>query len=145
MTTLEHRIREATRADMSAMKHIRDGVTENALVSAVIDLDAYEQALFHDGKGWVCEVDGQVVGFSCGRLVHGDVWALFLDAAQHGRGIGNALIAHVERWMFDSGRTEIVLSTAPGTRAERLYRRRGWVETGRTPSGAIEFSLTKLA
>jgi hypothetical protein len=36
----------------------------------------------------------------------------------------------VENWMFAQGCQEIKLTTEIGTRAERLYRRRGWKPGG---------------
>ncbi|MEM6294742.1 MAG: GNAT family N-acetyltransferase [Myxococcota bacterium] len=133
--------RPAVEADIPAMMAIRNAVRENALVSTVIDTDDYRQAMFVDGRAWVCEVDGAVVGFGCGRTVQGDIWALFLDARFEGRGIGRALMDRVEAWMFGQGVVEIWLVTAPGTRAERLYRRRGWTELGLQPSGELKFEL----
>ncbi len=123
------------------MMTIRNGVRENALISTVIDAEDYRQAMFRDGRAWVCEADGAVVGFSCGRTVQGDVWALFVDRGYEGRGIGSGLMDRVEAWMFDQGVTEIWLVTAPGTRAERLYQRRGWHALGLQPSGEMKFRL----
>jgi hypothetical protein len=45
--------------------------------------------------------------------------------------------------MFDLGVDRIVLTTAPGTRAERLYRRRGWQCEGSTGTGELRFSLRR--
>ena len=42
---------------------------------------------------------------------------------------GLAAAGHARAW----------LSTDPGTRAERFYRRQGWVDTGRTAEGEIRF------
>ncbi len=123
------------------MKHIRDHVKENVLVSLKIEEPDYARALFEEGKGWVCTLRGEVVGFSCGRIKQGDVWALFIDSKVEGFGIGSRLMEPLEAWMFSQGCEEIVLSTNPGTRAERLYRRRGWVETGLRPSGELGFRL----
>lgn len=44
--------------------------------------------------------------------------------------------------MFEQGLREIVLTTSPGTRAERLYRRRGWQDMGLLKSDEIQFRLT---
>lgn len=79
--------REALRQDIPALKRIRDNVSENRLLSGQIGAEAYEKALFQDGKGWV--------------------------------------------------------ATDPQTRAERLYRRRNWIESGVLPNGEIEFRLKK--
>ena len=134
------RYRKVDHSDLFTLKHIRDNVRENALVSLRIDLEDYERAMFKDGTGWVCEVDGKVVGFVCGRLVQGDIWALFLDAKFEGRGIGNQLMQLIETWMFSQGLDTIVLSTDPGTRAQRLYERRGWKNAGLNEGGELRFS-----
>ena len=67
--------------------------------------------MFVDGKGWVCLDGTQVVGFSCGRLGAGDVWALFVDSKYEKRGIGAQLMELVENWMFSTGCQEITLTT----------------------------------
>jgi GNAT superfamily N-acetyltransferase len=132
-------IRVATVADIDAMKQIRDTVRENALVSARIERADYEQAITIDGKAWVYEDAGVVVGFVCGRIAQRDIWALFLRESHERRGIGDALMATVEAWMFEQGVDRITLTTEPGTRAERLYRRRGWQHDGATSSGELRF------
>jgi GNAT superfamily N-acetyltransferase len=133
--------REAQQVDIPQMKFIRDNVTENTLVTIQINLPDYEKAMFEDGKAWVCLKDRTVIGFSCGRLKQKDVWALFIDQRYEGHGIGHQLMQLLEDWMFTNGCSEIVLSTSPGTRAEHLYRRRGWQYMGILPSKEIEFRL----
>lgn len=142
MSGTEHHYRPARVEDIEALMDIRNNVRENALVSTVLTADDYAQALTADGRAWVCEVDGVIVGFSCGRTVQGDIWALFLRQAFEGRGIGNALMQLVEDWMFEQGQTEIWLVTSPGTRAERLYQRRGWSPRGMTKHGEAKYVLT---
>ena len=70
------------------------------------------------------------MGFVCGRPPKKDIWALFVRPEYEGRGIGTALMTLVEAWMFEQGLEALTLSTAPGTRAERLYQRRGWEDGG---------------
>ena len=41
-----------------------------------------------DGRAWLCESDGEIVGFVNGRLVQGDIWTLFLRQPHEGQGIG---------------------------------------------------------
>lgn len=140
-TAVAARFRPAELADIPELMDIRDSVRENRLVTTVIGHDDYVRALTTEGRAWVCEVDGRVVGFACGRPGHGDVWALFLRQSHEGRGLGGALMDLVERWMFDQGLDEIRLATEPGTRAERLYRRRGWRYLGVLPTGEAAFAL----
>jgi len=140
---MTYSIRIATERDITAMKSIRDTVRENALVSASIEHGDYVRAITIDGRAWVCLDADEVVGFVCGRLAQRDIWALFLRASHERRGIGNALMEIVERWMFESGVSRIELTTGPGTRAERLYRRRGWITDGTTPGGDLRFVLPR--
>lgn len=116
--------------DVAATMAIRNAATENKLVSSTIGADAYERAFTAEGHAIVCEADGEVVGFVCGRPDPGDIWALFVRDDHWGRGIGSELMNRIERWMFDHGVSEIWLTTGPGTRAERLYLGRGWQRAG---------------
>ena len=138
--------RPATLADIPVLMDIRNNVVENALVHTVIGEDDYVQAMTRDGRAWACELNGEVVGFACGRRVQGDVWALFVRQAHEGRGAGGGLMDRVEAWLFEeAGLAEAWLTTAPGTRAERLYRRRGWDCLGLQPSGELRFVLRRDA
>lgn len=135
--------RVATVDDIADLIAIRNAVRENALVSTVLTADDYARAMTVEGRAWLCEADGETVGFACGRLVQGDIWALFMRESHEGRGIGSALMDLVEAWMFEQGIEQIWLTTSPGTRAERLYRRRGWVQRGMKPSGEAEYVLRR--
>jgi ribosomal protein S18 acetylase RimI-like enzyme len=126
--------RPAQLADIPALVEIRDAAKENRLVQLRIGQQDYVQALTADGRAFVCEADGRVVGFVCGRPTKKDVWALFVLPEYEGRGIGSRLMDLIEAWMFEQGLEAIFLSTAPGTRAERLYQFRGWQAEG--PAGA---------
>ncbi len=137
----DYRFREARMSDIPQMKFIRDNVTENALISIQINAPDYEKAMFEEGKAWVCLKGDTVIGFSCGRLNQRDVWALFIDQRYEGQGIGHQLMQRLEDWMFANGCLEIVLTTSPGTRAEYLYRRRGWEDMGLLPSKERKFRL----
>jgi GNAT superfamily N-acetyltransferase len=64
---------------------------------------------------------------------------LFVDPANEGRGIGRALLALACDTVRDAGFDTVTLSTEPGTRADRFYRRNGWVETGRSAKGEVVF------
>jgi len=129
--------------DIPAMMTIRNAVRENALVSLVLTVADYAQAMTTEGRAWVSEDDGEVVGFACGRPSQGDIWALFVREADEGRGAATALMDHVETWMFAQGLDTITLTTSPGTRAERLYIRRGWRHQGLQPNGEALLTLTR--
>lgn len=126
--------RPAQLADIPALMEIRGAVRENRLVNVRLTAEDYAQALTSDGRAWVCKDEGHVVGFVCGRPAKKDIWALFVRPEFEGRGIGTALMALIETWLFDQGLDAITLSTVFGTRAERLYRRRGWEAFGASGS-----------
>jgi len=135
--------RPAELADIPALMEIREAVRENRLVTLRLGREDYRQALTVDGRAWVCEAEGRVVGFVCGRPAKRDIWALFVDPEYEGRGIGTALMTLIEAWMFEQGLEAITLSTAPGTRAERLYQRRGWKEQGAAGPAERTYRLSK--
>jgi len=123
-------LREAHRGDIPVLMDIRANVRENRLMSCVVTAAEYEQSMFVDGRCWIAECEGVIAGFACGRLPQRDVWGLFLRPEFEGRGIGNTLMEQLENWMFAQGIERIILSTDRGTRAERVYRRRGWWYVG---------------
>ncbi len=135
-------IRKATRADQPRVHAIRMAVTENVLSdpSKVTDaeVDWYrEQAIF-----LVAEVDGDVVGFACANHQTGLIWALFLDKAHEGRGIGRALLDTALAGLAAAGHRQAWLTTSADTRAERFYRAHGWRDMGRELDGQIVFVNT---
>ena len=135
--------REAQPTDIPALLKVRFSVTENVLRNrALVTAANTEEYLFHRGKGWVCEVEGQVVGFAIADLRAHNVWALFVRPAYVGHTIGKQLLGLLLTWYFAQTQETIELSTAPGTRAEEFYRRQGWREIGRTSSGEVQFELT---
>jgi GNAT superfamily N-acetyltransferase len=137
-------IQPAVLEDIAALKHIRDNVTENALVTLRIEHADYVRAFTEEGRAWTCVVDGAPVGFVCVRPGHRDVWALFVRADHEGRGIGDALMDVAEQWMFahPARIDEMHLSTEQGTRAERLYARRGWQRQG-VVRGEVVYTLPR--
>ena len=84
--------REAVIDDIKQIQVVRNSVTENTLSNPnlVTDNDC-EQFLTKRGKGWVCEIDNQIVGFSIADLSDNNVWALFLLPAFENQGIGRQL------------------------------------------------------
>jgi GNAT superfamily N-acetyltransferase len=88
---------------------------------------------------WVWDDGGKIVGFSAADTRDGSVWALFVDPAHEGRGIGRALLARVCTALRGAGHHVARLGTAPGTRAERFYRRDGWTAEGLDARGEMVF------
>ena len=134
--------REAQLTDIPQMSAIRMAVKENVLSNpALVTQKDYEEYLTLRGKGWVCEIDGCVVGFAIGDLVKNNVWALFIHPDHEGKGIGKTLLSLLLTWYFAQTNETIWLSTAPNSRAAAFYRRFGWAETGMTKTGEIRFAL----
>jgi len=136
-------VRLATPADISQMQRIRRRVRENQLSdpSRVTDGDC-RRMILERGRGWVCELDGLIVGFAIGDLVVANIWALFVDPEHEKRGIGRALHRPMLDWMFASGADKVWLGTEPGTRAEDFYRKAGWQLAGEQPNGEQRFEMT---
>jgi len=134
--------REAQLTDIPQMSAIRMAVKENVLSNpALVTQKDYEEYLTLRGKGWVCEIDGCVVGFAIGDLVKNNVWALFIHPDHEGKGIGKTLLSLLLTWYFAQTNETIWLSTAPNSRAAAFYRRFGWTETGIIKTGEIRFAL----
>ena len=123
------------------MHRVRMAVRENRLVSLVITEADYVTAIESTGRGWVVEAQDGVVGFAVGNAIDGNIWALFVDPAHEGRGIGRALHDEMVGWLATRGLRRLWLTTAPGTRAERFYERAGWKRAGLTAGGEVRFEL----
>lgn len=136
-------IREATVSDIPQIQQVRHAVKENTLSDPGLVTDAdCASYLTERGKGWVCEIEQEIVGFAIADLKEHNVWALFIRPECEKQGIGRQLHDRMLRWYFSQTRETLWLSTAPGTRAERFYRNAGWKETGTYGKGEIRFEMT---
>ncbi len=61
---------------------------------------------------------------------------LMVRSSARREGLGTRLLAEAEDVARERGRWLLVLDTVPGSGAERLYRRHGWVEVGVIPDFA---------
>lgn len=137
-------IREARIEDIQQIQIVRNSVTENTLShpALVTDKDC-EEFMFERGKGWVCEIDNQIVGFSITDLKENNIWALFLNPAFENQGIGRKLHDIMLNWYFTQTEEKVWLGTSPKTRAETFYRKSGWTEVGVHGKSEIKFEMTK--
>lgn len=137
-------IRQADISDIEQIQFVRNAVKENTLSdpSLVTDADV-EDYITRRGRGWVSEQDGIVTGFSIVSVSDNNVWALFIHPDFEGGGIGRQLHDIMLNWYFTQTDETIWLSTTPGTRAEKFYRKAGWKECGVYGKGEIKFELTK--
>ena len=95
------------------------------------------------GKGWLCEIDGEVVGFTVASVSDASIWALFVKPGYEGRGIGTRLLKLATDWLFEMGASSISLSTGVNTRADKVYEREGWKRGEITPDGEVSYRLDK--
>ena len=135
--------REAQISDIPQIQVVRNSVKENMLSdpSLVPDNDV-EDFITNRGKGWVCEINGRIVGFAIADLQDKNVWALFLHPDHEARGIGKRLHRIMLDWYFSLTKERIWLGTAPNSRAERFYRMQGWKEAGVHGKGEIKFEMS---
>ena len=119
--------RRATLADIRAMSRIRLAVRENALSDPErITGQMYRDYLDALGRGWVAELEGELIGFSYADRTDGSIWALFVDPLREGLGAGKRLLRLAADWLFEIGFDEVRLGTAANTRADRFYAAQGW-------------------
>lgn len=135
--------REAKTTDIASIQIVRHTVKENILSdpALVTDKDC-EEFITGRGKGWVCEVNGEVVGFSIVDLKEHNIWALFLRPEFEGRGIGKELHRLMMDWYFEQTKAPVWLGTSPNTRAEEFYSRQGWKKAGMVNKGEVKFEMS---
>src|SRR5262245_2558378 len=133
-------IRKATLEDQARITVVRNAVRENRLspanVQKVADVSRW---IFDNGTFWVWEQDGAVQGFAVADVRDGTIFGLFVHPDYEGRGIARALLPLACEDLRLAGHRVATLTTDPGSRAERFYRRNGWTDTGRREKGEIVF------
>lgn len=140
------KFREATIDDIPALTRVRQSVKENVLSDpGKVTPEMYRAYLSKSGKGWLCEFQGEVVGFSVASLADSSIWALFVLPVYEGKGIGKGLLQLATDWLFQMKATSIVLSTSPDTRADRFYEQQGWLRGGINANGEVCFRLHATA
>ena len=134
---------KATSGDIPRLMEIRSAVRENILSDPSRIPVAEYQWYIDKSTVWIWLESGQIYGFSAGDPRDGSIWALFVDPSHEGRGIGQTLIAAACGTIHQAGHETVTLGTEPGTRAERFYRRNGWVSSGHKANGEILFRLER--
>jgi GNAT superfamily N-acetyltransferase len=125
------------------MQVVRHSVKENILSDPALVTDQdYADYITRRGKGWVCEVEGSVIGFSIADMENHNIWALFIHPNYEGQGIGKKLHRLMMDWYFSNTSQTVWLSTEPHSRAEKFYRKAGWQETGLYGKEEIKFEMT---
>lgn len=127
------RVREARLDDIPRLQEIRAAVRENRLSDPTrIGPRDYEEYIAGRGRTWVCEEDGDILGFSSADGGDATIWALFVDPAHERRGAGRLLLARAVEWLWQRGAAEVRLTTDPDSRAARVY-----LAAGFAPAGAV--------
>lgn len=138
-------IREAKIEDIKQIQIVRNSVTENTLPdpNLVTDAECIEFITVR-GKGWVCEIDNQIVGFAIADLIDKNIWALFIDPKFERKGIGQVLHKTMLDWYFMQTKENVWLGTDFNTRAEKFYRKAGWKEVGKHEAEEIKFEMSYM-
>ena len=135
--------REAIIDDIKQMQVVRNAVKENVLSNPELIKDAdYIPFITSKGKGWVCEIDEQIVGFAIVDIKEKNIWALFVHPNFEAKGIGKQLHKIMMDWYFTKTKETIWLSTEPKSRAEIFYRMNGWKEVGTYGKGEVKFEMS---
>ena len=138
------KIRLAETKDIYQIQVVRNLVKEYRLSDPALVPDRdVEDYITRRGRGWVCEVDEQVVGFAIADLVDNNIWALFIHPDFERKSIGKKLHDEMMNWYFSQTDKTVWLGTSPKTRAELFYRKAGWKEVGVYGKGEIKFEMTK--
>ena len=123
--------RQAIPEDIPQIQIVRNSVKENQLSNPnLIPDDLVEEFITKRGKGFVCEIDDKIVGFSIVNFVENNVWALFLLPDFEGKRIGKKLHQLMLDEYFSKTKETIWLSTEANSRAEIIYKKQGWKNAG---------------
>jgi GNAT superfamily N-acetyltransferase len=136
-------IRQAEISDITEIQLVRNAVKENTLSNPdLVSDEECEEFITKRGKGWVCEMDHQIIGFSIVDLLENNIWALFVHPNFDRQGAGRKLHDIMMDWYFGQTSENVWLGTAPHTRADIFYRKAGWTEIGVHGKGEIKFEMT---
>jgi GNAT superfamily N-acetyltransferase len=134
-----HQARRAAPCDIDHLMVIRGAVHENRLSDPLSVTRADYERFVGDGRVWVVQIGDAIVGFSASDADDGTIWALFVDPACQGTGIGTLLLDKACLDLAADGHRTARLTTDPGTAAERLYRKLGWTDLGIAQDGEVRF------
>ena len=123
--------RQAIPEDIPQIQIVRNSVKKNQLSKPnLIPDELVEEFITKRGKGFVCEIDDKIVGFSIVNFVENNVWALFLLPDFEGKRIGKKLHQLMLDEYFSKTKETIWLSTEVNSRAEIFYKKQGWKNAG---------------
>ncbi|MDX1285464.1 MAG: GNAT family N-acetyltransferase, partial [Draconibacterium sp.] len=81
-------------------------------------------------KGWLCEIDQQVVGFVIGDKSSGEIWVIAVLSEFINLRIGTKLLQLAEEWLIRAGNKTLWLTTDTNKklRAYSFYQKNRWKE-----------------
>jgi len=143
-------IRPFAAADRSAVVALLDSDPWRRLGYTTSDWNRLLATPLDGREGFVPVADGRVAGVALvrPRFLAGDYLELFaVAAAARGRGLGAALLAHLESVVFARARNFFVCVSDFNEGARRFYARHGYVQVGALPDllirGSAELLLRK--
>ena len=127
------------RGASASFMHPLAPATARAFWSSVADgVAAGDRALLvaEDGAGIVGTVQ-LILGQPENQPHRADLVKLLVHHRARRQGLGERLMRAAEQLARDCDKTLLVLDTVPGSDAERLYERLGWVRVGTIPDFAL--------
>ena len=134
---------------------LRDSVEGGALVGYILPFDIEQSKTYwrgvvrsvEDGERLLyCAVDGSGIIGSVQLYLspepnaphRAEIYKLLVHSAFQSRGVGAALMRHVEAEALRLGRSLLLLDTVAGGTGERLYRKLDWQEVGTVPRHFVD-------
>lgn len=111
------------------MLAIRMADTESSLHDTSLQQEGDFLRLLESGKGWVCEVDDELLGFALADLPEARLEALCVRPGVESDFITRMLHDMMTSWCFARGLPRLLLGILPGARSEAFYLKAGWVKT----------------
>jgi len=146
------RYRAMTVDDIAATLEMRTTTVENAITLERLERDygvtvaSLTEAMADAMRGWLCEFEGQVVGFAMADGTTGEVSVVAVRPGYEGLGIGRRLLGQAVDWLTAQGCARIWLAANPdpAVRASGFYHKLGWRPTGETRGEDMILALTPM-
>jgi GNAT superfamily N-acetyltransferase len=115
--TLSTREKSFTREAMTAV-----GITEESVIEMMDVSRSHE--------GWVCEIDGNPVGFAMGNKNTGELWVIAVLPEFECKGIGSQLHDLTLDWLRSQGWKEAWLAVLQDIQVDayRFFKNRNWID-----------------
>jgi hypothetical protein len=133
--------REAKNHDVEKMYAVRMSVKENKEGFAHLPGSEDYRPLLETGQGWVCEVEGDLLGFALVDFQQARVEALCVRPSPEDDFVCRMLHDMMTSWCFARGLPKLTLSAISHPQAEHFYLKAGWAKTGMNPGGETSYEL----